>query len=239
MPLVSLILSTEMECFRCSKEAQRLLGYYPEDLLARSLFDLVHPDDAHQMEELWLGLIEPVGVRPGRVPATIDALKSLSPVLLMIPATGTIFLQEVMRFRLRSGDYDLFSVRLHLGGGFGADLYRNNTLDRAYIVASLLKVGHHGAHPHPRALRIAQWQDQDANNEFHSPPSSTWRSSTSGGPNEPLRSKPSEGDVHHTSSHTSTLHADVDSPSVESAAVESAASPANLYENREKEVVAS
>jgi len=156
-PTVSLILSTGLQCARCSIESHALLGFSPSDLLERSLFELVHPSEKQRLEQLWLSLIEPVGVKPQVVPANAETVMTLSPALLMAPAPGTVFMQETMRLRQRSGIFDFYSIRLHLGGGFGADLYRHHTLDRAYIVASLLKLGNDATHPDPNVLREARW----------------------------------------------------------------------------------
>lgn len=156
-PTVSLILSTGLQCARCSVESHALLGFAPSDLVERSLFELVHPSETNRLEQLWLSLIEPVEVKPQVVPSNAETIMNLSPALLMAPAPGTVFMQETMRLRQRSGIFDFYSIRLHLGGGFGADLYQPQTFDRAYIVASLLKLGNDATHPDPSILREARW----------------------------------------------------------------------------------
>uniref|UniRef100_V5EPM3 PAS domain-containing protein n=1 Tax=Kalmanozyma brasiliensis (strain GHG001) TaxID=1365824 RepID=V5EPM3_KALBG len=136
-----MICSTNLQCARSSEECIALLGYKPSELNERSLFELVHPSETSRLQEIWTSLIDPVGVIPQSVPAAADVVMSTPAARLMAPAAGTIFVQENMRLRQRNGMYDFYSVRLHLGGGFGVDLYRRETLDRAYIVASLLKLG--------------------------------------------------------------------------------------------------
>jgi PAS domain-containing protein len=168
-PTVSLILSTGLQCARCSVESHALLGYSPSDLIERSLFELVHPSETQRLEQLWMSLIEPVGVRSQVVPADAETVMTLSPAILMAPAPGTVYMQETMRLRQRSGIYDFYSIRLHLGGGFGADLYQTSTLDRAYIVASLLKLGNDATHPDPNLLREARWYHGNDPRHFTTP----------------------------------------------------------------------
>ncbi|EPQ29474.1 uncharacterized protein PFL1_03229 [Pseudozyma flocculosa PF-1] len=151
--VVTIICSTNLQCARVSEDCQVLLGYQPSEVLERSLFELVHPTESTRLEELWTSLIDPVGVLPQAVPASAEVVMSTPPARLMAPAAGTIFVQENMRLRQRNGMYDFYSIRLHLGGGFGVDLYRRETLDRAYIVASLLKLGNDATHPDTAVLR--------------------------------------------------------------------------------------
>ncbi|KAN0064654.1 hypothetical protein ACQY0O_002284 [Thecaphora frezii] len=151
--VVTIICSTNLQCARVSEDCAVLLGYQPSEVLERSLFEFVHPAEASRLEELWTSLIDPVGVVPQAVPASADVVMSTPPARLMAPAAGTIFVQENMRLRQRNGMYDFYSIRLHLGGGFGVDLYRRETLDRAYIVASLLKLGNDATHPEVLVLR--------------------------------------------------------------------------------------
>lgn len=197
--VVSMIFSTSLHCARCSVESRSVLGHDPNELMERSLFDFVHPDDGQRLERLWLGLIEPVGVRPQRLYTHPGTMLALSPAELMAPALGTVFLQEEpIRLRHRSGTFGTYSVRLHLGGGLGADLYRDRTFDRAYIVASIVRSGSHtsssdrgdgrhftsddfrsrgnkdekldyNAHPDPNLLRHARWYDGLDPRHFVSP----------------------------------------------------------------------
>jgi len=148
-----MICSTNLQCARISDECTALLGYQPSELNERSLFELVHPSETSRLQDIWTSLIDPVGVVPQAVPAAAEVVMGTPAARLMTPAAGTIFVQENMRLRQRNGMYDFYSVRLHLGGGFGVDLYRRETLDRAYIVASLLKLGNDAVHPDPALLR--------------------------------------------------------------------------------------
>ncbi|TKY86507.1 hypothetical protein EX895_004656 [Sporisorium graminicola] len=176
--VVTIICSTNLQCARISEECMALLGYQPTELNERSLFELVHPSEAGRLQEIWSSLIDPVGVIPQAVPAAADVVRSTPAARLMAPAAGTIFVQEDMRLRQRNGMYDFYSVRLHLGGGFGVDLYRRETLDRAYIVASLLKLGNDAVHPDPAVLRSPYLHDtSQAAQGFRTPstPSATAR----------------------------------------------------------------
>ncbi|CBQ72460.1 conserved hypothetical protein [Sporisorium reilianum SRZ2] len=175
--VVTMICSTNLQCARISEECTALLGYQPSELNERSLFEIVHPSETGRLQEIWSSLIDPVGVIPQSVPAAADVVMSTPAARLMAPAAGTIFVQENMRLRQRNGMYDFYSVRLHLGGGFGVDLYRRETLDRAYIVASLLKLGNDAVHPDPAMLRSPYLHDPSQAQGFRTPsaPSATAR----------------------------------------------------------------
>lgn len=167
--VVTIICSTNLQCARVSDECSALLGYQPSDLNERSLFELVHPSETSRLQDIWTSLIDPVGVVPQAVPAAAEVVMSTPAARLMTPAAGTIFVQENMRLRQRNGMYDFYSVRLHLGGGFGVDLYRRETLDRAYIVASLLKLGNDAVHPDPAILRSPYSHDSSQSRGFRTP----------------------------------------------------------------------
>ncbi|KAJ1020652.1 hypothetical protein NDA16_004045 [Ustilago loliicola] len=167
--VVTMICSTNLQCARVSDECSALLGYQPSELNERSLFELVHPSETSRLQDIWTSLIDPVGVVPQAVPAAAEVVMSTPASRLMTPAAGTIFVQENMRLRQRNGMYDFYSVRLHLGGGFGVDLYRRETLDRAYIVASLLKLGNDAVHPDPAILRSPYSHDSSQPRDFRTP----------------------------------------------------------------------
>jgi hypothetical protein len=180
------------------------------------------------VERLWTSLIAPVGIRAQAMLHYRNAIMSLSPAGLVMPAAGTVFLQEdKIRLRTRSGSYESFSVRLHLGAGLGADLFRDDTLERAYIVASVvrhsgstppksLQVGvgasgggggggggieYEGHHPDPDLLRQARWHDGLDSRQFTSPsaPFSHSTSSSAQGTSSRSIGKHSNVDVSHTS----------------------------------------
>lgn len=167
--VVTMICSTNLQCARISEECTALLGYHPSELNERSLFELVHPYETSRLQDIWTSLIDPVRVVPQAVPAAAEVVMSTPAARLMTPAAGTIFVQENMRLRQRNGMYDFYSVRLHLGGGFGVDLYRRETLDRAYIVASLLKLGNDAVHPDPAILRSPYSHDPAQAQGFRTP----------------------------------------------------------------------
>lgn len=216
-PTVSLILSTGLQCARCSVESHALLGYSPSDLMETSLFELVHPSETQRLEQLWLSLIEPVGIKPQVVPANAETVMNLSPAVLMAPAPGTVFIQESMRLRRRSGIYDFYSIRLHLGGGFGADLYQSSTLDRAYIVASLLKLGNDATHSDPTILREARWHQGNDPRHFTTPPSKgssgNGHNSTSSGTGTEYSSVQSHSGMQQQNQHQQHYKSDSSAPS--------------------------
>jgi hypothetical protein len=71
---------------------------------------------------------------------TILALNNLSPRELLSPAAGMLepYPNQNVRFRKANGECAWFNLRLHAGGGLGADLGRHDTLDQVYFVISFL-----------------------------------------------------------------------------------------------------
>lgn len=188
-PIISLLLSTTLQCARCSVESLSLLGVHPSEFVERSLFDFVHPSESKRLQHLQLSLIEPFCINPRNVPEDFEIVSKFSSALLLSPAAGTMFLEDTIRIRQRSGMYDFYSVRLHLGGGFGVKLLQSDTLHRAYIVASLLRLGNDATHPEPSILMAARW-DSNSDRPLLKKPFQA-RSKPYGGPSPSIRfSKP-------------------------------------------------
>ncbi|KAK0546224.1 hypothetical protein OC845_004688 [Tilletia horrida] len=148
-PVLTMICSTALTCARLSENSQALLGYVPTELANRPLVDIVHPEDVTRVRGMWQKLIESVQVRVQPVlSVSPEEIMAIDPNLLIQPALGTSFPEDNVRIRLSNGLFDFYSVRLHIGGYFGADLSVSHSRERAYIVASLLKLGNDGSHPH-------------------------------------------------------------------------------------------
>lgn len=91
---------------------------------------------------------------------------------LLLPARGTIFIEEVVQLRLAGGVWAPCSIRIHLGGAFGLDLYRPETKDRAFVVCSVCPVerGAPTSHPDLAQLRAAEFPPRGwSNATFRTP----------------------------------------------------------------------
>lgn len=169
-PVVSIIAGTDMRIGRASDEVHAMLGAYPIELQNRSLFDLVHAQDQEALETLLFSLIKPVGIQLQPIPAHMNVVHNTPPARLLLPAAGTIFVHHNLRVRMRDGAHEYCSVRLHLGGGFGAELFRSETSRSAYIVASLHRFIERGdLHPDPSVLRTARFDPTQDPRAFSTP----------------------------------------------------------------------
>lgn len=119
VPFVSLNLSTSLYCARFSEETALPLRYQPQGLVDTLLVELVHLSEASRLEKLCVGLIEAVRVRSTSIPGRrVGDINSLSPApLIAPPLLARVFCKQRIRLHLWSGFFDVFSVRLHRGGG--------------------------------------------------------------------------------------------------------------------------
>lgn len=133
-----LICSTELRTARASEEALALLGIHQSYIESNqiSLFDLILADDVGAMQSLLQSLIEPVKIPLLPAPRR-KFLLSTSPAALIEPASGTIFPEVVVQLRFSDRQFHPCRVRIYVGGGLGADLYRPDTYHSAYIVVSI------------------------------------------------------------------------------------------------------
>ncbi|KAL9932279.1 hypothetical protein V8E36_008758 [Tilletia maclaganii] len=162
-PVLTLICSTDLQIASYEPAHVRLLlGYEAEEMDGHCLLDLVHPDDVGRLRAMWLDLLGHARLEISNVIASPLDGASGQPVLaltpplhLVLPARGTGVLED-QSVRVRSAWtrgrlFDLYSIRLHIGGGLGTDLTAAAAEGRreysAYVVASLLKLGNEGAHP--------------------------------------------------------------------------------------------
>ncbi|CAO1621351.1 unnamed protein product [Parajaminaea phylloscopi] len=158
---VSFLCGTDFVTEAVSQEARTVFGLLPSQLTRRSLLDLVHPRDIAYLERAWNSLVQPVGLGLATFPSGGLKRLNLEPAALLVPARGTIFVEETMRMRLSETVWAPCSVRLHLGGALGLDLYRPDTKDGAYVVCSIYPIDENGtpstqlppAHPDVALLR--------------------------------------------------------------------------------------
>lgn len=172
---VTLLCGTDTVAAHVSQECKNTFGLLPSQIYQRSASDLVHPDDIPRFDEVWNRLLQPVGIVPSRFPP--DGLRMMrhESCSLLLPAKGTIFLEESVRMRLVGDVWARCSIRLHLGGAFGLDLYEPSTRDQAYVVCSICPFDAHCVHPDISLLGITafpptNWSSASFKTPTDSPP---------------------------------------------------------------------
>ncbi|CAG8846631.1 5046_t:CDS:1, partial [Racocetra persica] len=135
------------------------MGYYPTELVHKSLYEYVPPSDGERLQKLVDSLLENAHryhhtLQPSHQysyqapsfdpPVTTDdpGFFQISPEQLQYPAYGGTLIEaaDMIHLKQRNGQYDLYNVKTYLGGGLGADLTRKETWSKLYIVAFFTRV---------------------------------------------------------------------------------------------------
>jgi hypothetical protein len=129
---------------RVSPACYALTGYHPHEYANSSLLDWLHPSDLHlvKMERVRLITVPfvPAPLQSDReIQAAINR-RSEGELLSPAEGMGVPFPNQNVRIVRSDGHFSLFNIRLHLGGGLGASLWREETLGRIYLVVSLLLI---------------------------------------------------------------------------------------------------
>ncbi|RSH85417.1 hypothetical protein EHS25_004813 [Saitozyma podzolica] len=137
-PLFALFTTTELKILRVSPTCYALTGYHPHEYANSSLLDWLHPSDLHlvKMERVRLITVPfvPAPLQSDReIQATINR-RSEGELLSPAEGMGVPFPNQNVRIVRSDGHFSLFNIRLHLGGGLGASLWREETLGRIYLV---------------------------------------------------------------------------------------------------------
>ncbi|PWN20996.1 hypothetical protein BCV69DRAFT_180995 [Microstroma glucosiphilum] len=136
--VTTILCGTDLVTAHVSQESQYLCGLLPSQLCHRSLLDIVAPDDTGRLHNAWSRLLSPVGLAPAPFPAAGLEMMRRTSCKLLRPARGTIFIEETLRIRTGERHSIPCSVRLHLGGAFGLDLYRPESKQHAFVVCSIV-----------------------------------------------------------------------------------------------------
>ncbi|CAG8591231.1 7356_t:CDS:2 [Gigaspora margarita] len=138
-----------------SNECLVNMGYYPDELVHKSLYEYVPPQDCERLQKLIDSLMENAHryhhtLQPNHQyypffdhPVTPDDPGfSASPEQLQCPAYGGTLIEaaDMIHLKQRNGQYDLYNVKTYLGGGLGADLTRKETWSKLYVVAFFTRV---------------------------------------------------------------------------------------------------
>ncbi|KAI8149412.1 hypothetical protein BJV82DRAFT_573748 [Fennellomyces sp. T-0311] len=143
----------EMCCARASDEVTDLWGYHPQDLVHRSLYELISAHDTDRLGRLHRLLLDNVmdiarqhdrtigpDVRPPPAERTSSPLfYETDPENLVATAKGSSTFSDTLHIKKKEEDHELYEMLVYLGGGLGADLSTPTTLSKLYIVAELRK----------------------------------------------------------------------------------------------------
>lgn len=137
--MMTIFLSMDLCCARVSDESIDFMNMHPNNINHCSLYDLIHPDSSETLSRIHRLLLD--NSHSNRVPqqqpisfktsASSDLFLTSSPAQLFQIANGSQTLRETLKFK---GSGKSMSCRFYLGGGFGADIFRQETLDHLYMV---------------------------------------------------------------------------------------------------------
>jgi len=147
-------------CARVSDECLGIMGYYPSELVHKSLYDYVHVQDTEKLQKLISSLLDNANRYHQKQTAhqshqyqfsssisdlvtTEDpGFSQINPEVLQYPASGGPIIEvfDEIYLKQRIGQYDLYNVRMYLGGGLCADLTRKETWNKMYIVALFTRI---------------------------------------------------------------------------------------------------
>ncbi|ORZ18570.1 hypothetical protein BCR42DRAFT_489916 [Absidia repens] len=154
-PIMTIFLTTEMCCARASDETMDFIGYHPQELAHRSLYDFIsNPTDLHQIHQHLIQSHRQALHNANEGVSTSDSspqihnnsrsnndyYHQMPPTTLLNIANGSKTFKMVLHFRTTDGKEQLaLNARLYFGGGLGADLCQPSSLDHLYIVCLLTK----------------------------------------------------------------------------------------------------
>ncbi|KAL0077098.1 Zn(2)-C6 fungal-specific transcription factor [Phycomyces blakesleeanus] len=205
--VITMFLSMEVCCARVSDEVQSILGYYPQELSHRSLYEFLASSDSTntlgRMHRLLLDNVTAVAqkVDPRYQPknvlpterTTSDVFFSVSPATLCIVTNGSQTFTGTLEMKRTDGTTESLQVQLYLGGGLGADLYTPSTLSGLYIVCLLTRFTETSTNSTDSPQQTSF--GFDLNTDISPPPLTTW---------------PRQEDTHSihgsVTPHTTTVH---------------------------------
>ncbi|KAI8063278.1 hypothetical protein BC940DRAFT_369794 [Gongronella butleri] len=142
---LTLILTMDICCARMSDNVIRSLGYFPQELAHRSLYEFLAPDDkdrlAHLHRQLLVSVMEAMQADPATAsmappPAersTSDLFFNKRPDELALIANGAKTFRDTLRFKTQQNALQQYDVCAYLGGALGADLTLPSTFRKLYI----------------------------------------------------------------------------------------------------------
>ena len=140
--LFELFTTTDFKILRATATSFALTGFHPHEYVNISLPEYVHPADRHLLE-IERNRLCNVHFIPGPLQSDRETQAAVTQVggrELLSPAEGMREPYPNQNLRILRSDhaFDWYNIRLHLGGGLGASLWKPETLGKVYIVVSLL-----------------------------------------------------------------------------------------------------
>jgi hypothetical protein len=131
-------------CARVSDESIDYLDRHPKNMDHCSFYDLIHSDSSDTLSRIHRLLLDNSHQQQPRpisftATASSDLFLTSSPAQLFQIANGSQTLRETLRFKSTG---KTMSCRFYLGGGFGADLFRPETLNQLYMVCIATDITH-------------------------------------------------------------------------------------------------
>ncbi|KAJ1988001.1 hypothetical protein H4R33_002609 [Dimargaris cristalligena] len=140
---VVVIMSMDYVSLRVTDNCAAILGHTPPEFLERPLTDFLYQDDIPLFLKLRQILLDQLGLRSTISQLSAHTLQTadfyrMPLTSLMVMAKRSSSTQDRMYFRKPDGGgYSLFNVRLHLGGGLGAECNRSDTYPRLYLTCHI------------------------------------------------------------------------------------------------------
>ncbi|GBB86060.1 hypothetical protein RclHR1_12500001 [Rhizophagus clarus] len=158
-PVITMFLAIDnIACARVSDECLGIMGYYPSELVHKSLYEYVHTQDREKLRKMISSLLDDANRFYNQtnhqhqyqfssplsdlITTEDPGFSQINPEILQVPAQGgqIIEISDVLHLKQRIGPYDMYEVRMYLGGGFYADLTRKETWNKLYIVALFKRI---------------------------------------------------------------------------------------------------
>ncbi|CAG8451088.1 7066_t:CDS:2 [Acaulospora morrowiae] len=122
-------------CASVSKECLGIMGYYPLELVNKSIYDYILPGDVAKFQKFFNSLLESVH-RCNNTSNQHSYQSTSDPRFSQCSSHDGIEVSGTINLRQRIGQYDLYNVRMYLERGSGFDFARRET----YVVALFTKI---------------------------------------------------------------------------------------------------
>lgn len=144
---MTVFLSMDLCCARVTDESLEYLQWYPQEFSHRSIYDFLAPGESrHDLAKLHRCLLDNATHRqtqnaPSTIRSSFEGFYTNAIQVLLNIANGSLTLKQKLKFKC-GGDNEKraeqeMDCKFYLGGGFGADLINNSSLNQLYIVCIL------------------------------------------------------------------------------------------------------
>ena len=157
--LFTMFTTTDLRILRVSNGSWGLTGYHPPEFLGHQLFDWVIPADRPLLDEERMRLLtlpNSTMLPDSKWELLQNSIHHRSERELVSPAEGMgEYPNQNVRLVRSDQQYNLFNVRLHLGGGMGGSIFHPDTYDRLYLVVSCLFIPPSIPPPGPQSRAVS------------------------------------------------------------------------------------